>query len=87
VILNLAGNAIKFTQVGTVASDVSRDADETALLRFRVADTGIGIPLEKQRLVFAPFEQAGNSITRLYGGTGLGLAISFGRPPALPPKC
>jgi signal transduction histidine kinase/CheY-like chemotaxis protein/streptogramin lyase len=76
VILNLAGNAIKFTQVGTVAIDVSRDADETALLRFRVADTGIGIPLEKQRLVFAPFEQADNSITRLYGGTGLGLAIS-----------
>jgi signal transduction histidine kinase/ActR/RegA family two-component response regulator len=76
VILNLAGNAIKFTHAGRVAIEVNRDADEPGLLRFCVADTGIGIPPEKHRLVFAPFEQADNSITRHYGGTGLGLAIS-----------
>ena len=76
VILNLAGNAIKFTQVGLISIDVKRDAEDPDLLHFRVADTGVGIPPDKQRLVFAPFEQADNSITRRYGGTGLGLAIS-----------
>ncbi|MGD0778774.1 MAG: ATP-binding protein [Candidatus Solibacter sp.] len=76
VLLNLAGNAIKFTHTGKVAIEVNRDVGDPALLRFHVVDTGIGIPPEKQRLVFAPFEQADNSIARHYGGTGLGLTIS-----------
>ena len=78
VIINLVGNAIKFTDGGKVAIIVEKEAalDDAARLRFRVSDTGIGIPEEKQDLIFKSFEQVDGSITRKYGGTGLGLSIS-----------
>ncbi len=78
VILNLVGNAIKFTEKGEVvvsANQVSRDGDEV-LVQFTVSDTGIGIPPEKQQMIFEAFTQADSSTTRNYGGTGLGLAIT-----------
>jgi signal transduction histidine kinase len=78
IVLNLAGNAIKFTQHGHVLIDVeNEDASESeATFRISVHDTGIGIPAEKQKLLFEKFSQADNSTTRRFGGTGLGLAIS-----------
>jgi len=78
VLLNLAGNAVKFTSQGEVTLRVASEpaAGGRIGLRFTVSDSGIGIPLEKQLLIFAPFEQADKSTTRRYGGTGLGLAIS-----------
>jgi signal transduction histidine kinase/CheY-like chemotaxis protein len=78
VILNLAGNAVKFTHAGSVGIRVhalQRDASSTEL-RFSVQDTGIGIPKEKQQSIFEPFIQADSTVTRKFGGTGLGLAIS-----------
>src|SRR5262249_12714875 len=78
VLLNLIGNALKFTESGGVDIEVTvatREAEAVELL-FRVKDTGIGIPTEKQAAVFEPFRQADNSVTRKYGGTGLGLSIS-----------
>lgn len=74
VMINLLGNAIKFTPQGSVTLEVSRQ--EAALIRFRVCDTGIGIPLEQQGRIFEQFAQADESITRRYGGTGLGLVIA-----------
>ena len=78
IVVNLVGNAIKFTESGEVQLkvQVESSAAKEFLLRFTVADTGIGIPKEKLQLIFDPFSQADTSTTRKYGGTGLGLTIS-----------
>jgi signal transduction histidine kinase/DNA-binding response OmpR family regulator len=78
ILVNLVGNAIKFTAAGEVALKVELRAEEggNQLLHFTVSDTGIGILPEKQKLIFDPFSQADASTTRKYGGTGLGLTIS-----------
>jgi PAS domain S-box-containing protein len=79
VINNLVGNAIKFTDKGEVALKlvVIESEDKDRLLHFTVSDTGVGIPVEKQKSIFEPFTQADTSTTRKYGGTGLGLSISI----------
>ena len=90
VVLNLAGNAIKFTDHGEVvlrvesianpvanpAANNDESSPDTLTLQFSVSDTGIGIPKDKQKVIFEPFAQADMSTTRRYGGTGLGLSIS-----------
>lgn len=86
VLINLVGNAIKFTGSGAVSIDVSSDAaptdndrraaDSERWLHFAVRDTGIGVPSEKHATIFEAFEQVDGSTTRHFGGTGLGLAIS-----------
>ncbi len=78
VTVNLVANAVKFTERGEVAVEVNVESmDESSIvLHTLVRDTGIGIPREKQKLVFAAFTQADTSATRRYGGTGLGLSIS-----------
>jgi len=88
ILVNLVGNAIKFTTHGEVVVEVERarppegnaegqreEGTASCLLHFAIRDTGIGIPLDKQRLIFEPFTQADGSASRQYGGTGLGLAI------------
>jgi len=78
ILLNLAGNAVKFTAQGSVSVEVAGDADAGGLAhyRFEVRDTGIGIAPEKLEQLFSPFTQADRSTVREYGGSGLGLAIS-----------
>jgi len=74
VLLNLVGNAIKFTDAGSVRVDISR-IDDHPTLRFAVTDTGIGIPADEQRRLFQEFSQVDRSSARRFSGTGLGLAI------------
>ena len=78
VIVNLAGNSLKFTEKGEVVVEVKLEdeGEDDVLLHFLVRDTGIGIPREKQEKIFEAFSQADESTTRQYGGTGLGLSIS-----------
>jgi len=77
IILNLVGNAIKFTERGEVSLQLRVDhTEETATTHFIVSDTGVGIPPEKHQSIFEAFSQADTSTTRKYGGTGLGLTIS-----------
>ncbi|MCY2985855.1 MAG: PAS domain-containing protein [Planctomycetota bacterium] len=75
ILVNLVGNAIKFTEVGGVTLFVRFDTS-VAELQFRIVDTGIGMNLEQSRRLFEPFSQADSSVTRRFGGTGLGLNIS-----------
>jgi len=78
IVVNLVGNAVKFTEQGEVVLSVDCDekAADRVLLHFTVTDTGIGIPLEKQAAIFEAFTQADPSTTRRFGGTGLGLSIA-----------
>ncbi|MDM1296404.1 response regulator [Sphingobacterium sp. N143] len=76
VLRNLMSNAIKFTAKGEVRLDIYEDSSDDNRLVFAVVDSGIGIPLEKQKIIFEAFQQADGSTRRKYGGTGLGLSIS-----------
>jgi two-component system, sensor histidine kinase and response regulator len=78
ILINLVGNALKFTERGEIVVRVAQEGEEenAVSLRVSVSDTGIGIPADKQQHIFAAFTQADTSTTRLYGGTGLGLAIT-----------
>ena len=78
IIVNLIGNAIKFTEQGEVVLEVSMDgkSDDDVMLHVTVTDTGVGIPTDKHEAIFSTFQQADMSTTRQYGGTGLGLAIT-----------
>ena len=76
VVINLAGNALRFTHQGAVTIRLVVDAHTQHPLRIDVRDTGIGIPAERQRAIFEPFEQADSTTSRAYGGTGLGLSIA-----------
>lgn len=77
VLLNLIGNALKFTEKGSITLTISGEliSDDNCLLAIQIKDTGIGISTENQQHLFQPFNQADNTITREFGGTGLGLSI------------
>ena len=76
ILKNLISNAIKFTERGSVSLEIKINTDDDKIICFIVKDTGIGIPLDKQPLIFEAFQQADGSTKRKYGGTGLGLSIS-----------
>ena len=76
ILRNLLSNALKFTEKGSVSLTIDSPAKPAGLIAFKVKDTGIGIPRDKQRIVFEAFQQADGSTSRKFGGTGLGLAIS-----------
>jgi PAS domain S-box-containing protein len=76
VLVNLVGNAVKFTELGGIAIRVHRSPGSELRVMFEIADTGIGIASDRLEAIFAPFEQADLSTTRRFGGTGLGLTIS-----------
>jgi len=78
ILVNLGSNAVKFTEKGEIVIHVSLESEDeqNATIRFSVRDTGIGIPANRQEILFSPFTQVDGSTTRKYGGTGLGLAIS-----------
>lgn len=76
ILRNLVSNALKFTSKGSVSINLSLNKEKENFIDFRVRDTGIGIPEEKQQLIFEAFQQADGSTRRKYGGTGLGLSIS-----------
>ncbi|RYY31291.1 MAG: response regulator [Chitinophagaceae bacterium] len=76
ILKNFISNALKFTPKGSVRLDISQAESKPGYLEFKVKDTGIGIPKDKQQLVFEAFQQADGSTRRKYGGTGLGLSIS-----------
>jgi PAS domain S-box-containing protein len=78
IVVNLVGNAIKFTNKGEIEVRVAVQAEarDEVVLHFSVKDTGVGIPLERQQVIFEAFAQADSSMTRQFGGTGLGLSIS-----------
>jgi len=76
VLINLTGNALRFTHEGSVVLSAETSSETGQPIRIHVSDTGIGIPVDRQKAVFEPFEQAGPETHKTYGGTGLGLAIS-----------
>ena len=78
ILVNLGTNAVKFTPQGEIVIHISLESEDerSVTLRFSVSDTGIGIPVNRQDILFSPFTQVDGSTTRKYGGTGLGLAIS-----------
>jgi signal transduction histidine kinase len=76
VLINLASNALRFTHEGSVVLSADADPNTGLPLRIHVRDTGIGIPLDRQKAIFEPFEQVGPETHKTYGGTGLGLSIS-----------
>jgi PAS domain S-box-containing protein len=78
ILVNLGGNAVKFTHHGgvTILAGLESQEDHRVVVRFAVSDTGIGIPADRMKVLFSPFTQVDGSTTRKYGGTGLGLSIS-----------